>query len=699
MYKIPNFSNEEKKEIKKSYRKFDKIENDIWVDDEIDSHITPYVKKYLKFYPFAKKPSHRMWLVIKLSDFEEHTSKWVEDKIKQNNIVEFKDFTHEVEQRIWLEECEIHDSKFIDRELKRYEVKDFKEELDVRILLEECETHSSKFIEENLKKWDIDNVDKELHCRLTLKECERHSSEFVDKEIVRLKKEKEIESVDDELKQRIWVGDYEKKRDKENEVATDEEFWKLISVDGLGNQGVLRDKLNDVGKGFCLAKWNQVSILLQTGQTHSCHHPRPHQVPLEELKTNPSALHNTEFKKEQRAAMLRGERPDECDYCWNVEDANPNAFSDRTMKSAEGWAFPHFDEIKDSDPQANIQPTYVEISFSNQCNMSCGYCDPKSSSRWQSEINSQGHYPTSGMFNNIEWMKREGIEPIPHTKPNPYREAFWKWFPDMWPGLHTFRVTGGEPMLSPDMFKVLDYIIDNPASNPRLEMSVNTNLCAPQDRVEEFIDKIKYITEKDLVQNFTLFTSVEAGEKQAEYMRDGLDADRFWSNLDLFLTKCQKPGSTIMATYNITSVSSYHEVIEKVFRLKGKHYNGKRYRDYAIMLDTAYLRHPEFLSVRLLPTKWINKIKKDYELMLEYSDEKYCYIKGHGHCGFYDIEIEKLRRVIDVAESPLEDIPWLIKQRQDFALYIDEFDKRRNKNFLKTFPEMEDFYYSCKRLI
>ena len=117
------------------------------------------------------------------------------------------------------------------------------------------------------------------------------------------------------------------------------------------------------------------------------------------------------------------------------------------------------------------------------------------------------------------------------------------------------------------------------------------------------------------------------------------------------------------------------------------------------MLDTSYLRHPEFLSVRLLPTRWIDKIKEDYELMLEHSDEKYIHIKGHGHCGFYEVEIEKLRRVIDVAESPLEDISWLIKQRQDFALFIDEFDKRRNKSFLETFPEMEDFYNSCKRLI
>ena len=90
-------------------------------------------------------------------------------------------------------------------------------------------------------------------------------------------------------------------------------------VNGLKGFEKVREDLNKVSKGFCLAKWNQVSILLQTGQTHSCHHPVPHYIPLEEIKENPSALHNTKFKKLQRKTMLEGGRPKECDYCWNVE--------------------------------------------------------------------------------------------------------------------------------------------------------------------------------------------------------------------------------------------------------------------------------------------------------------------------------------------------------------------------------------------
>ena len=62
----------------------------------------------------------------------------------------------------------------------------------------------------------------------------------------------------------------------------------------------VRKELNKTGCGMCLAKWTQVTLHLATGMTHSCHHPVPHKIPLAELKRNPSALHNTRYKKEKR---------------------------------------------------------------------------------------------------------------------------------------------------------------------------------------------------------------------------------------------------------------------------------------------------------------------------------------------------------------------------------------------------------------
>src|SRR5579859_4093198 len=92
-------------------------------------------------------------------------------------------------------------------------------------------------------------------------------------------------------------------------------------------------KLDSVSPSFCGAKWNDVTIHLQNGHTHSCHHPKTHQIPAELLATNPSVLHNTPHKKEQRRLMLQGERPVECDYCWRIEDMAGDHISDRVFKS------------------------------------------------------------------------------------------------------------------------------------------------------------------------------------------------------------------------------------------------------------------------------------------------------------------------------------------------------------------------------
>ena len=108
-----------------------------------------------------------------------------------------------------------------------------------------------------------------------------------------------------------------------------------------------KDKLDNTGCGMCLAKWTQTTIYLHNGHTHSCHHPRTHKIPLTELNKNPTALHNTKYKKLQRKTMLKGGRPEECDYCWNVED-NSEEFSDRIYKSCLLYTSPSPRDVEES---------------------------------------------------------------------------------------------------------------------------------------------------------------------------------------------------------------------------------------------------------------------------------------------------------------------------------------------------------------
>ena len=98
----------------------------------------------------------------------------------------------------------------------------------------------------------------------------------------------------------------------------------------------VNQKLNDISPSFCAAKWLQVSLHLTNGRTHSCYHPPTHQIDESALVTDPSALHNTQQKYQERKLMLEGQRPSGCEYCWKIEDAGH--VSDRYYRSSEHWA-------------------------------------------------------------------------------------------------------------------------------------------------------------------------------------------------------------------------------------------------------------------------------------------------------------------------------------------------------------------------
>jgi len=452
----------------------------------------------------------------------------------------------------------------------------------------------------------------------------------------------------------------------------------------------MEKKLNNVGPGMCLAKWTQVTLQLQTGHNHSCHHPRTHKISENEIKRNPSALHNTQYKKLRRREMLTGKRPEECDYCWGVEDTS-DRFSDRVFKSAESWSKPHFDEIVNADWRDDINPRYVEVAFSNACNFKCSYCAPAFSTTWMQEIEKHGAYPTTDKFNSLDYNKYEDKMPIPLRNVNPYKDAFWKWWPELYRDLHTFRITGGEPLLANDTFKVLDYIIDEPNPNRNLNLAINSNLGIPDNLVDNLIEKLKRIEDEDRVKEMVIFTSADTWGKQAEYIRNGLEFNRFWDNINKVLDSLDRVVLTFMSTYNALSVPNYTKLIDGIYKLKARYASEDRYWNSAVFLDSSYLRYPTHQTVQVLPTIWDREILRqaqylDFLAVPEFSTD---------YIGYSDIEIQKIKRIYDWKTADWEGKEQQVKEhRYNFGKYFQEHDKRRGTDFCKVFPELEDFYKS-----
>lgn len=257
-----------------------------------------------------------------------------------------------------------------------------------------------------------------------------------------------------------------------------------------------KEIIDSISPTFCAAKWLQVSLHLTNGRTHSCYHPPTHQIDVSELEKNPAALHNTKQKFVERKMMLNGERPSGCEYCWKIEDAEH--ISDRYYRSSEHWAKDHLLNLQDKKYLDNVSPTYIEVNFNQTCNFKCSYCSPHLSSAWEDEIKTFGPYQINGYeHNKIENLKDLNLMPIESsTKDNPYVRAFWNWWPNIYKNLQVFRMTGGEPLMDANTYKILDYVYEHP--NKTLELSITSNLCPPKDEIfEKFLEKIKKLDQTE----------------------------------------------------------------------------------------------------------------------------------------------------------------------------------------------------------
>jgi hypothetical protein len=447
----------------------------------------------------------------------------------------------------------------------------------------------------------------------------------------------------------------------------------------------IKDITDKISPTFCLAKWHHTTIYLQTGETHSCYHPAPHKIPLEEIAINPSALHNTMEKKLQRKEMLKGNKPSGCQYCWNIEAMGPDYISDRHDRNSGIYTEERLTEIESNEWDFNINPEYIEISFGNECNFKCGYCHPKHSSSYYKEIEKFGPYSmVKNHRNDIDWFTIQKNE-----DENPYVKAWWDWWPTMKHSLNILRITGGEPLLQSSTWRLLEDLDQNPL--PNLELNINSNLGVKPILVERLAEKVEKLRLEGKIKGFKLFTSLDTWGTRAEYIRTGLDLAVWEQNFHTYLTKTKNP-ITFMITFNILSVSSFKTLLIKLLEWRSQYGWYDHLSKHRIRFDTPHLKEPLQYDMNILPKSEFMPYMKD---SLKFIRDN---IDNSASDKFSDIEYEKFRRVVDYMESTTYSDDKLLIGRRDFYNWFNEYDRRRDTNFSGTFPEMEQFFTQCKQL-
>ena len=430
--------------------------------------------------------------------------------------------------------------------------------------------------------------------------------------------------------------------------------------------------LDPLSDSFCAAKWYNATIWLGSGMTTSCHHPPAHLVDKDKVGANPRLLHNTDQKKDDRRKMLTGERPAGCEYCWKIEDMGRDAISDRVYKS-KIYPIHALKEAYETPVEQDVNLRTLEIAFDRTCQFACSYCNPAFSSTWVRDIRNNGAY--QGLVSdgrNHFTHDHAAAQLYKFGERNPYVDAFFAWWEsDLHRTLQELRITGGEPLMSGYTWKLIDWFKENQGkSTTRLAINSNLGTDVDVDRLLSSIDGMA----------IDLYTSNEAVGDQAEYIRDGLVWQDWVDNVERLLASKKFRGIHVMCTINALCLDTLDQLLECIMEWKSKHG-----RD-AISFTLNILRFPSFQSPLVLP----NTTRMIYRQRLITWLEHY-----HNSIFLHEHELNHVQRLVDyldVVKTPHSEAFEMPKLLNDFKQFYTQYDTRRSKNFVKTFPALTDWY-------
>lgn len=390
---------------------------------------------------------------------------------------------------------------------------------------------------------------------------------------------------------------------------------------------------------MCLAKFHEASIWVYSGKIASCHY-----TPFIQVGNTVDTFYNPIEKRDQQKRMLAGEQPPACNSCWHYE--NLGLRSDRTRKSLSFKDHLSADDYK--NPNYVFKPKALELAFQNTCNLACSYCSPQFSTAWMNDIRNDGVYKDITTDDRRHYQK--DIVEIQQMIDPPDMNLFWDWFTTVADGLESIRVSGGEPLMHEEVFRVFEMMTQ---MNPDIECVIHSNLCQKPVVMDRFFDKISKLT------NLRMNISNESAGETAEFIREGMVYSEWLHNVERLGNSTVKE-FTISTTVSAIALQSldqmYLDIIDIRKRTKVKPY-----------ISINMVDKPDFQGFGCLT-------RDERDFYIDKYTKFYYTIKDD----LLPVEQEHCNRLLTMLDSGLvkENQPQL---RVDSDIFFEQYTKRRNK--------------------
>lgn len=373
---------------------------------------------------------------------------------------------------------------------------------------------------------------------------------------------------------------------------------------------------------------------------------------------------NTEYMKNIRSEMLKGNKPIECSKCYNEEEVGYN--SKRSWENEKWMKKIDYDTVvwdTTNEGHTPIDIHYADLKLGNKCNLACSTCNPDDSSLWIKDWNKLDKSDMTDTLRNMLGDFKKGNFNWYNNKIT-WEELYKQ------DNLRTVYMLGGEPTIIHEFKSFIDK-----AKN--INLRFNTNGQVIDDELFNIYKKLDSVE---------IALSIDGIEKRHEWLRYPSNLDTTIQNLKSYnqLTKTNNNIKTnIDTTVSIFNVLHIPELIKwKMNNIDLKDIN--QYPTHGGMIGIHFLYNPKFLSIKCLPENYKELVSEKYEELYEWLKTNHPYYdkiidKPNG--------IKKLKSIVNFMWS--ENKSNLLPQTFEYVRRLEEI---RQLNFSIIFPELKDLY-------
>jgi len=378
--------------------------------------------------------------------------------------------------------------------------------------------------------------------------------------------------------------------------------------------------------------------LWPAGTTYPCCMSDP-DLPIGDTQTQSlQEIWNGEQLRTIRQNMLANKPSPECRRCYELEENNM-----WTLRNSSNANFKHhYDKViaTDKDGYAGeVNMAYMDIRFSNLCNLKCRSCGPQFSSSWFED-----HKATNGDPGHPKILKvrddmlnfMDELEPLLTS----VERVYW---------------AGGEPLITEEHYRILDYWIAQGMHGVKMDYTTNfTHMRFKKKTIFDYWNAFK---------NVRVAASLDANHARGEYLRKNMDWTQVVQNRRDMIEQCPQVYFELTPTvsvYNVLNLPDFHKewVEEGLLEPANIRIN--------ILLDPTYMR------LQILPEKIKDQVRRRYDDHITYLES----FKGTQEA------IQNYKNILQFLETDRSDevLMWQYK--------TEKIDRLRNEKVFDVFPEL-----------